>query len=308
MLESMIYTILRTIAFNNELYKIAFIFDNIISFDIIDGLLVLTFNKSFFKTFKNNILSNKNDILKIKTNESFYYESKIEFFSYKIKESILYDSNNIHITLLDSKVYKNCIESLKVLSNVLYNNYNYKGLNYNDKKLLYKIGGHFKVVTNLSKNDILIKINNEKNYYSNDLIIDSKDNNKESVIAYDSYIIDKYNSKEYDYNSYRYYTTFDYVIDYNRLMSYLFFKFNDFCLNNKNFKTIVFKDSIFIYFKHKAIFSFKIDNKYYNSIVIKIYSKNLKKYDSFIDLLELYIDISLLKDIDNIEKINFYIH
>lgn len=303
--EKMIYNLLRKIALNDIEFKaIAFIFDFVINFDIVDGHFVMTFNKTFFKTFKNNILMNKNDILKIKNDNAF--EFKKHYFSYEIKESILYDSNNIHITLLDSDSLNECIESLNVFCTMLYSNYNYKGLNFNDKKLLFKIGGHMKCIPNISDNDILIKIESEKNYYQNDLIIDSKGN--DSVIAYDSYIIDKYNSKEYHYNSYRYFSTYDNIIDYQNLMKSLFMKFHKYCLKNKNFKIVLFKNRFYIYFKRNqnsnAIFSIGYTD---SNIDIEIYSKALKKYNAF-ELLELYLNVDLLKEINKIEKIQFNIH
>lgn len=302
MLEIAIYEILRKIAFDNE-FKIAFVFDFCTNFDIVDGFLVLTFDKQFFKTFKNNILINKNDILKIKTKESYYYENRIEFFSYEIKESILYDSNNVHITILEN-TFNYCLDSLKVLSEMIYNNYNFKGLSFNDKKLINKIG-HFNCRKNIQKNDILKRIDNEKNYYSNDLVIDLKGN--DSLIAYDSFIIDEYNSKEYYQNSFRYFSTYYYEIDYNQLMKYLFFNFKKFESKRQNFKTIIYKDSIFIYFKGNAIFSFKIESNMFESFIrFNIYAKGLKKFNAF-ELLEKYISISLLKEIDSIEKIRFHI-
>ena len=68
-----ILEILKVLSLLN-LKEINFLLDKCINieYDINSNNLILSFNKVFFKTFKNNILLNNNDILKIKNTNQKY--------------------------------------------------------------------------------------------------------------------------------------------------------------------------------------------------------------------------------------------
>lgn len=302
-----ILEILKVLSLLN-LKEINFLLDKCINieYDINSNNLILSFNKVFFKTFKNNILLNNNDILKIKnTNQKYNSIQKINYYEYKVFEDIYYDKNiiKISIPLFNDKytfndklfeiMYLNKtfnFNHLKVLSEYIYNSYNFKGLNYNDKKIVKKVKNYTYYISNEYNKYI---IDNSYYYKVNNQYRNKNKNNTDTLLSYIDIPINEYTYK------YEYKNTYNKVeiktINNKKVLK----TFID-CLNQKNkgLRTFKIKNkdgiAVNVYFKEKLQFTliFKYSNKSY-------YLYGIDKYKKFNNLFEL---ISYYKFIDKNNK------
>lgn len=291
-----------------DLKEINFLLDKSINieYDINSNNLILSFNKIFFKSFKNNILLSNNDILKIKnTNQKYNSIQKISYYEYKVFENIYYDKNIIKISIplfndkytFNDKLFKIMylnktfnFNHLKVLSEYIYNAYNFKGLNYNDKKTVKKVKNYTYYISNeynqyIIDNSYYYKVNNQ---YKN------KDKNNTDTLF--SYIDIPINEYTYKYEHKKTYNKVERKTINNKKVLKTFID----CLNQKNkgLRTFKIKNkdgiAVNVYFKNKLQFTliFKYSNKSY-------YLYGIDKYKKFNNLFEL---ISYYKFIDKNNK------
>lgn len=278
-----------------ESKSINFVFDKAITieFDIESNNLILCFDKVFFKSFKNNILISlfDNDY---KLKNSNYFNDRIEFFKYKVFESIQFDSNLIFISipLFLKNSNKRNFKPLIELCNYLYNSYNFKGLNYKDKKLVRKIKNYTYYIDNsynlyIKDNSYFERIHNE---YRNKKGIDY-------LISYLDIPLNEYTySNEYK-NKYN-------QIELKTINNKAILKTFIDSLNNtkKGFKTFKVKNNkgiaINVYFKTNLQFTlfFEFESKNYKVIFI---NKKINKFNQINNLFDL---ISYYKFIDKESK------
>lgn len=302
-----ILEILKVLSVLN-LKEINFLLDKCINieYDINSNNLILSFNKVFFKTFKNNILLSNNDILKIKnTNQKYNSIQKINYYEFKVFEEIYYDKNIIKISIplfndkytFNDKLFKIMylnktfnFNHLKVLSDYIYNSYNFKGLNYNDKKLVKKVKNYTYYISNEYNKYI---IDNSYYYKVNNQYRNKNKNNTDTLLSYLDIPINEYTYK-YEYKNI--YNKVEIKTINNKKVLKTFID----CLNQKNkgLRTFKIKNkdgiALNVYFKDKLQFTliFKYSNKSY-------YLYGIDKYKKFNNLFEL---ISYYKFIDKNNK------
>lgn len=277
--------------------SIDFVFDKAINieFDIQSNNLILCFDKIFFKSFKNNILMSlfDNDY---RLKNSNYFNDRVEFFKYKVFESIQFDSNLIFISiplfLKNNSNKKKNFKPLIELCNYIYNSYNFKGLNYKDKKLARKIKNYTYYTD--SSNNLYIK---DSSYFER---VHNEYRNKKGLDYLISYL-------DIPLNEYVYLN--EYKNKYNQIESKtinnkaILKVFID-SLNNpkKGFKTFKVKNdkgiAINVYFKTKLQFTlfFEFESKNYKVIFI---NKKINRFNQINNLFDL---ISYYKFIDKNKK------
>ena len=285
-----ILDILKMLA-NMDNKSINFVLDNClnIEYDIDSNNLILSFNKMFFKSFKNNILFNINSDLKLK-NPNYPSNSRIECVIVKIWDFVEYDYNIIKISIpffiTNDKInnrqkfkltYLNLLP-LKVFCNYIYNSYHFKGLSYKDKKELpYKMrlkAKTKKINPFIINNSYYYKIDNS--YYNNghslyncymDIPISGYQYKNEYKTIYNFVGNKKINNKK----------VIKFIIDFfDKMDNFNIHKTKD---NNKIMLFLVFKDSI----QWIIVFNYK-DNSF-NFVGNK---KFLQNGNTLFDLINYY--------------------
>lgn len=277
--------------------KINFVFDKAITieFDIKTNNLVLCFDKLFFKTFKNNILMSLSDN-DYRLKNSNYFNDRIEFFKYKVFESIQFDSNLIFIAiplfLKNSNSKKRNFKPLFELCNYIYNSYNFKGLHYNDKKMVKKLKNYTYYIDN--SYNLYIKDNS---YFER---IHNEYRNKKGIDYLISYLDIPLNEYAYSNEYKNRYNQIELKTINNKAILKVFID----SLNNtkKGFKTFKVKNNkgiaINVYFKTNLQFTlfFEFESKNYKVIFI---NKRINKFNQIHNLFDL---ISYYKFIDKESK------
>lgn len=280
-----------------ESKSINFVFDKAITieFDIESNNLILCFDKVFFKTFKNNILMSLFDN-EYKLKNSNYFEDRIEFFKYKVFESIQFDSNLIFISiplfLKNMNTKKRNFKPLIEICNYIYNAYNFKGLNYKDKQIARKIKNYTYYIDNTY--NLYIK---DSSYFER---IHNEYRNKKGIDYLISYLDIPLN--EYTYlNEYKNrYNQIELKTINNKAILKTFID----SLNNtkKGFKTFKVKNdkgiAINVYFKTNLQFTllFEFESKQYKVFFV---NKKINKFNQIHNLFDL---ISYYKFIDKESK------
>lgn len=277
--------------------SINFVFDKAINieFDIQSNNLILCFDKVFFKSFKNDILMSlfDNDY---RLKNSNYFNDRIEFFKYKVFESIQFDSNLIFISiplfLKNSSNKRRSFKPLFELCNYIYNSYNFKGLNYKDKKLAKRIKNYTYYADN--SYNLYIK---DSSYFEK---MHNEYKNKKGLDYLISYLDIPLNEYVYLNEYKRKYNKIELKTINNKAILKTFID----SLNNpkKGFKTFKVKNdkgvAINVYFKTNLQFTlfFEFKSKEYKVIFI---NKKINKFNQINNLFDL---ISYYKFIDKSNK------
>lgn len=272
--------------------EVNFLLDNTlnIEYDITTNNLILSFNKLFFKTFKNDILfSTINNEYRLKNKN--YNNDRISFFKYKVFDSIQYDSNIIFISIplfINNNINKKSFKPLLAIANYIYNSYNYKGLNYNDKQIVRKIKNYTYYISNdyntyIIDNSYFYRIHNE---YRNKKGIDY-------LISYLDIPINEYTYKNEYKNKYNKVELK--TINNKKVLKTFIDSLN---CTKKGLKTFKIKNNkgiaINVYFKNNLQFTllYEYETKNYSLIIM---NKNINKFNKINNLFDL---ISYYKFID----------